>query len=295
MTTRILPLSIIHVDDTLNVSRGGKPIRETPSLFALAEDIKASGQIDPVGVVPLAGALWLTEEERDRLAVSGKEYVLIYGFRRFKSCSIIEFETIRCQDLGKATRADAELENLAENCGREPPTDYDLTLACFRCATQHTFPTVTIARRVNKPVKWVEDSIAIVVNIAPDLLDHYRANCGVPVRRKMMQLLAIDGETQEIKHEHQRAQWKQWEIEEAQARTVDPNADFQRRGPSRAHRDRDTNVPTRTQLITAADAIIVGQHFYDGNKWRPMTPEVLGALRSFARWTLNPNENFPVK
>ncbi len=294
MTTRILPMRVIHVDDTINVSRGGVAIRESPNLLGLAEDIKAHGLIENVGVVHVQGALWLNGEERQELLAVGKEFVLVYGFRRFKACSIIGFDDIRCEDIGSASRAQAELENLAENCGREPPTEFDLTFACHRCSTMHALASAVVAKRVNKPIKFVEDSVLIVDRVDPDLLQFYRANCSVVVRRKMISLSAIDGETKEVRYERQQEQWKQWEQEEASARPHDPDADFAPRAP-RGSRKNDSGSLTHGQLVNAAESIIVATSYYDGYQWRPMTPDVLAALRSFARWTLNPRETLPVR
>lgn len=300
MTTRLIPMSIIHVDDSINVSRGGVAIRESPSVLSLADDIKVNGLIENVGVVPLVGARWLNTDERSLLALKGFEFVLVYGFRRFKACSLIGFVEIRCEDLGNATRAEAELENLAENCGREPPTDYHLTLACHRCMNVHKLDKATIARRLNRSAKWVADSIAIVSLVAPDMMQFYAANCSAPIRRKMIQLAALaSGETDDVRFETQRATWKQWEMSEAEAsgRGTNPEADFSnKRGNGNVNgRRHESNVPNRTQLIGVAEAIIVANEYYDGHTWRPMTPEVLNALRSMARWTLNPREMVPVR
>lgn len=227
----ILSIASIHVDDTINVSRGGRPITDN-DVSDLAMDIKEHGLLEEVGVIRIHHASWLTEEQIEELVAAGKSWLLIYGFRRLKACQLIGFRDVKVAEVGTdVTLAQAELANVAENWGRRQPTDYDLMMACARFVNVHKTPVTEIALRTQKTIKYVEESVHIVKRVDPLLLQHYRANCSRDVRRKMLELANIDGVSDYERHQKQNAHWEALESAAAQERRTDPNAGFNPKRP----------------------------------------------------------------
>ena len=292
-TVRVLPIDSIHADSSLNVSRGGRPIVES-NITALSEDIKAHGLLEDIGVCHIDNAQWLTPDQRISLQAHDKEWLVIYGFRRFAACSLIDgFINIRAHDLGPLTLAEAELSNIAENGDREPPTDYDVTIACHRFVNTHKMQTALIAQRSGKSLKFITDSIAIVSRVAPKLLQFYAANCSRDVRRKMIELAAIDAGSEHERHELQEKRWNELESAEAQDRRENPNAGFEPRGGGRKRTA--SNVVSRTELRTAAETTLVAREFWNGQSWVPATPERRELALAWIRWAMSPNEPMPVR
>ncbi len=291
---RILPMESIHADSSLNISRGGRPIAES-NVAALADDIRAHGLLEDIGVCHVDNAEWLTPTQRSALNSNGLEWLVIYGFRRFAACSLIDgFLTIRAHDLGPGlTLAHAELANLAENGDREPPTDYDVTVACHRFVTFHKIAPATIAQRSGKSLKFVEDSLAIVAKVSPKLLPFYAANCSRETRRKMFELATIDAASEHERHELQERRWNELEAAEGQERRENPNAGF---GPRVGGKKRSPGATvSRTDLRTAAESVLVAREFWNGREWVPATSEQRELALAWIRWVMTPSETMPVR
>lgn len=290
---RILRIDTIHADASLNISRGGRPIVES-NVTGLSEDIKAHGLLENIGVCHIDNAQWLSPIQRSELTSHGKEWLVVYGFRRFAACSLIDgFVNIRAHDLGPLTLAEAELSNMAENGDREPPTDYDVTIACHRFVAAHKLTPALIAQRSGKSLKFIEDSVTIVARVSPKLLQFYRANCSRDVRRKMIELAAIDAGSEHERHELQEKQWATWEAAEGQERRENPNAGF---GPRGGGKKRAPGaLVSRTELRAAAETTLVAREFWNGQAWVPASSERRELALAWIRWAMNPSEPMPVR
>lgn len=301
MTVLLLPLDVIHVDPRLNVSRGGNAITET-NVRSLADDIAAYGQQDPVGVVAVADAKWIeTQGPQVRPAVPPHaEYVLVYGFRRFQAIRSLSrddrfksqrrFHEIKAIELGPLTLSQAELANVAENWSREPPTEFDLTVACDRFVRFHKVKENEIATRINRSVSFVSACVAIVSKVAPDLLDHYKVNCSKEIRRRMLVLAEVDAPTLRERHELQRQRWEEMEADAARDRRNDPQGGIRPR-----HVKRSGALVSRADLKEAAERLLVAREVYDGQQWQPIDPATRNVLREWLRWSLDASMELPLR
>lgn len=250
---RTVPLTLVHADPSLNVSREGQPITDADAA-ELAADIAAHGQTDPVGVVPLERALWLTHDEIAALDAERVAFLLIYGFRRHRACTLLcaqnERTTIRIDVLDRPfDRGAAELANLAENWGHKPPTEYQLTWAVHRMVIVRRVDPKLVALRTRHKIAWVHDAVSIVERVDPDLLQWYRANSAPEVRRRMLALASIDGVSTTVRYRLQQDQWAAWDRAEAIVRRADPQGGIAPRGPDRrARAARDLRGRVRTIL-----------------------------------------------
>lgn len=301
--TRVVPLASIHVDNTLNVSRGGNPI--TPQdVAALSDDIKTNGLLEEIGVIHIANALWITPEKHDELENLGFVWLLIYGFRRHKACELADFTNVKVSELGEhVSLVEAELANIAENWGRKAPNEYDLAVACHRFATVHGLKVSVIAQRTQKSAKYVEDSIAIVSNVAPSILQIYKADCTKSMRRKLLTLIGLKGDwvNQRERFEAQEEQWKAWEQAESQAVHTDPDGGKLAPVPNRTGLARTNGssgpktLASRSDWTRFAERLVIATQWWDGMRWRQMTDETRAAFRSAARWSVSPSEDMPLK
>lgn len=257
----ILSIASIHIDDTINVSRGGRPIADN-DVSDLAMDIKQNGLLEEVGVIRTHHAAWYTTEQIEQLTTNDKGWLLIYGFRRLKACQLVGFRDVKATEVGTdVTLAQAELANVAENWGRKQPTEYDLMMACARFATVHRLPLTDISLRIQKPIKYIEDSVSIATRVKPELLGYYRANSSRDIRRKMMELASIDDPVEYTRHQKQEARWNEMEQAEAQERRSNPHAGI---GPKKP---KTYNESKKYQRLVDATSDVI-EAYNDGDKRR---------------------------
>jgi ParB-like chromosome segregation protein Spo0J len=293
---KLLPLEIVWIDPRVNVSRGGRAITDA-NVRSLAEDIEQYGQQEPVGVVTLADALWMKSEEKAPIAKQGYEFVLVYGFRRLQALSMLAhkdantFGVVRAIEQGPMALSQAELANVAENWSREPPTEFDLTVACDRFVRVHKIKAAEIAKRVNRTPAFVESCVVIVSQVAPDLLEHYRVNCSRENRRRMILLAEIEASTTREKHEIQRRQWDELEANAAAERRSDPQGGIRNKKP----RARSGAIVSRGDLREAAERLLTAREFFDGQQWRPIDSVTRSAMREWVRWSLDASLELPVR
>lgn len=293
----LLPLRLIHVDPKLNVSRGGRAITAS-NVASLAEDISANGQQEPVGVVRLEDAGWIQDPAKAHLEDGGVEYVLVYGFRRLAAVAALSANgpsgvgRVRavCHD-GPMSLAKAELFNVAENWSRDPPNEFDLTIACDRFIRVHKLTSVDVSKRINKPVAFVDACVKIASKVAPDLIDHYKVNCSKENRRRMVLLSEIEASTERERHQLQREKWKELEGEAADFRRKDPQ------GGMRPNRKKAgaSPVASRSDLRAASERVVFGTEVFDGQRWVPMDSATKAVLMEWIRWSMNANSDFPVR
>lgn len=293
MSVLLLPLDAIFVDQSLNVSRGGNSIQES-NVVSLAKDIEENGQLEPLGVVSLEDALWLSEPKKAEIA-SKHEFVLVFGFRRFAALKLLS-KTLKVEakaiEQGPLTLAAAELANVAENWSREPPTEFDLTMACARFVKTHKIEVPVVARRVNKTEGFVESCVKIATKVAPDLLEHYKVNCSKETRRRMVELSAIEAPSKQEVYEAQRERWK--ELEEQAQRSIrnDPQGGM-RRKPGR--KKSSSSIATRMDLREASESVMLAREFFDGESWYPINGSMKRLLREWIRWSMNTSIELPVR
>lgn len=281
MSTFVVSVDEIHVDPSLNVSRGGRWI--TPeSVSELASDILDHGLLEPVGVT--SDPDWIDLEEQ-----TGKRFLLVYGFRRFASVVSLDAKEIRVTDLGPISQASAELANVAENWSREPPNDFDLTQACARFVRVLKVDPKVVSKRVNRPVSFVEECVSIVERVRSDLLDHYRVTCTREMRRRMRALAAIEG-TERERHERQGEWWREQESVRTEIANTDPVG---RNRP--AKRAKTKAVAGRSDHIQAAERLLMAREVYDGQGWRPLDEQTRAVLRRWIQWAIDPNSELPVR
>ena len=278
-----LPLAAVYIDERRNVSRGGRTQTEA-SLSGLADDLRSHGQLEPCGVVPLRAASWV--ERPDELEARGVAYVLIYGYRRAAAARLAGLDAILAIDCGPLTDDAAQLANLAENWAREPPNEYDLTIAVAAFVARKVDRRV-IASRTHRTPAWIEESAWIVRRVAPRLLRHYAIDSRREMRRKMSQLANVEGGTDRERHEAQAALWAQWEVAEQTERRTDPDAGRAR--PTRTRRTSDAPA-TRTELYEAIEAVTLAREWHDGAEWIPMGADVRAALALALRWAARPTD-----
>lgn len=302
MTLRIVAVNSIHVDNTLNVSRGGNPI--TPQdVASLSDDIKANGLLEEIGVIHIDNAEWIDAARHKELLARGFDWILIYGFRRYRACELAGFTSIKVSELGEnVSLAEAELANIAENWGRKPPNEYDLAVACHRFATVHGLKVSTIAQRTQKSVRYIEEAITLVSKLSPALLQLYKANCTRAMRRKMLELAVMESDNAVNDRERyslQEDQWRQMEMAEVQAAQKDPDVGKLAPVPARPGLSKTSgtarNLASRSDWTRFAERLIVATQWWDGLRWHPMTDEARAAFRSAARWSVNPDEEMPFK
>jgi ParB-like chromosome segregation protein Spo0J len=280
----LVPIAAVLCDERRNVSRGGRPIAPA-SVEQLAADLREHGQLEPVGVVALDAATWI--EDRDHHAANGVRFVLVYGYRRHAAIRAAGLPSILAIDCGELTEDAADLANLAENWQREPPTEYDLTIAVARFVARK-IGKLTIAARIQRSPSWVEECSWIVRRVAPDLLEHYRADTRRETRRKMIALANIEGSDERARHDDQRKTWAEWERAAAEERRRDPDAGIRSR--PRARRSSDAPA-TRTELREAIEAVALARELFDGAGWRPLTDDARAALAQALRWAARPGEH----
>lgn len=281
-----IPLSALLVDERRNVSRGGRSLAAS-SVEALAADLAAHGQLEPVGVVSLALAPWIDRADEHR--ARGVTHVLVYGYRRALAARAAKLDTILAIDCGAMNEDTAALANLAENWSREPPTEYDLTIAVAGFVARKV-GRLTIAHRIHKAPTYVEECSWIVRRVAPELLRHYAIDSRREMRRKMIALANVEGGTERERHEAQIAQWRAWEAAEQAERRRNPDAGT--RPPRRGSTD---SPATRTELRGALEALAGAEHYHDGSAWQPMTAEVRAALVAALAWAIRPTVEIPWK
>lgn len=257
----VVPTDVVCSDDTINVSREGQPITDA-DVADLAADLAAHGQREPVGLVAIEAAAWLTHAQRTQLGADGYLYLVVYGFRRVHACRLAQ-RPVRAEiTIAPLTVAAAELANLGENWGAKPPTEYQLAWAVHRMVTVHHLPPAIVAPRVNRRAAWIAESVLIFDRVDPALLTWYRANCSGDTRRKMIALAAIEGAdpSRTTRYRTQAEQWRTWEAQEATARRADPQGGIRPRGPDKQQRARhdlrtrirgvlDTNTSDANKLI----------------------------------------------
>jgi len=292
MTVFALPLKTIYVDPKLNVSRGQRSI-SPQSVSSLVQDIESNGQLEPIGVVTVENAAWLSEEQLHEIEAQGKEFVLVFGFRRFAALSEIAKKkplvTINAIAQGRMTLASAELANVAENWSREPPNEFDLTMACDRFVRIHKLKKEEVATRINRSPAFVESCIRIA-SVAPDVLDNYRVNCSREVRRRMLELADIEAMTSRERHELQREAWKQQESNAAAERRTDPQGGMRRTPPKRSNA-----IASRTDLKIAGERIMTAREAFNGREWVPIDNETRNIVRELIRWSLDVSSDIPVR
>lgn len=235
-----VPVAFVHADPALNVSREGQSITDA-DVAELAADIERHGQTDPVGVVALDQAAWLTPDDRERLTMQRKLYVLIYGNRRHRACELLAAQdkvlTIRVDVLdGSFTMGDAELANLHENWGHKPPTEYQLAWAVHRMVTLRKLDPQLVALRTNRKAPWILASVRIFDRVDPELLQWYRANNSALIRRRMIALAEIEALSVTARHRMQRELWAAWETADAAERRTSLQGGVAKRGPDKHQR-----------------------------------------------------------
>lgn len=276
-----LPLSAVLVDERRNVSRGGRVLSPS-SVQSLAEDLRAHGQLEPVGVVSIAMAPWI--ERADEHAARGITHALVYGYRRALAAKAASLDTILAIDCGVTSEDQANLANLAENWNREPPTEYDLTIAVAGFVARKV-GKLTIASRINRTPSFVEECSWIVRRVAPDLLERYAIDSRRETRRKMVQLANVEGATERERHEAQRAQWQAWEAAEQKDRRTNPDA-----GRSKPRKTSTEHPASRTELRLALEGLATAREYWDGHAWQPMTTEAKSLIATCLVWALRPGD-----
>lgn len=101
-----LPLSKLHADEEFN-SRGRISLMDVTDL---SRSMQESGLQQPINVSPY------NDEER---AKTGKDYLIICGYRRFHAARVLEWPTIPCVVQKRLSHLDALLLNLSENLHRK--------------------------------------------------------------------------------------------------------------------------------------------------------------------------------
>ena len=117
------------------------------SCIELAESIKQRGMLQPVMVMPYDPAMRIT---------TGKDYLLIMGYRRFTACEINKYETIDAiirEDISSFEQAQAF--NLIENLKRENlnPVEESNSIRFF---TKLGLQRAEIADQIQKSPGWVQ-------------------------------------------------------------------------------------------------------------------------------------------
>jgi hypothetical protein len=187
------------------------------------------------------------------------------------------------------TLASAELANVAENWSREPPNEFDLTIACDRFVRVHKLKKEEVATRINRSPAFVEGCIKIA-SVAPDVLDNYRVNCSREIRRRMLELADIEAMTVREKHEMQREAWRQQESNAAAERRADPQGGMRRHPPKRSNA-----IASRTDLKIAGERTITAREVFDGHAWVPLDNQTRSIVRELIRWTLDVSSDIPVR
>lgn len=277
-----IPLSALLIDERRNVSRGGRA-QTGASLQSLADDLREHGQLEPVGVVSLALATWIADTRTH--AARGVTHVLVYGYRRALACRVAGLDSVLAIDCGPMSEDAADLANLAENWAREPPTEYDLTIAVARFVARK-IGKLTIAHRIQRTAAFVEECSWIVRRVAPELLAHYAIDSRRETRRKMIALANLEGATERERHEAQAAQWQAWEQADQADRRTNPDA-----GRAKPRRGSGDLPASRTELRLALERLVSdAREYHDGSDWRPLTPEVRGALVACVSWAIRPGD-----
>lgn len=279
-----IPLTALLVDERRNVSRGGR-VQSPASLQSLADDMRAHGQLEPVGVVSITLATWIADREAH--AARGVTHALVYGYRRALACRYAGLADALAIDCGAISEDTADLANLAENWAREPPTEYDLTIAVARFVARK-IGKVVIAHRIQRTPSFVEECSWIVRRVSPEILAHYAIDSRRETRRKMLALANIEGGTERERHEAQTAQWQAWEQAEQAERRANPEA-----GRSRPRRGAGDLPASRTELRLALEHALHSREYHDGSDWRPLTPEVRGGLIACLTWAIRPTNDYP--
>lgn len=130
----------------IQISEPALPIREAmdeQKLYDLAEDIRANGLLQPVGV------------KRD-----GERYEIIFGHRRFMA-----HQKIHAQEIEARIFEDGELPNeaamLAENLFREDLSDAEVALWLHDLRHKHGWDEEKLCKAVKKSADWVGDRLRL--------------------------------------------------------------------------------------------------------------------------------------
>lgn len=147
LTTYDIPIDEILIDDQFNC----RDNVTSASVFNLAADIERNGLQQPVSVRPL------TDEEL--IKYPGKKFALIMGFRRTKSCQILDWKTVPAMIKYVDARR-ARVLNIGENLHRKDLTFYE-EAASLRELFHMNMSRDDIAKETSQSPGWVQRRLLV--------------------------------------------------------------------------------------------------------------------------------------
>lgn len=249
-TTLQIPTTFIYVNHDLNARLIDPKTGEYRNVDEMAESIRISGLLSPVGVRELS------PEERGELDTNC-QYQLVYGYTRFAAIGKLGVQTIAAT-LGEWTSFESRLNSGAENIARNQLTPFEQGALFHELLSNETpgekISGAKLSQRFGRSKQYVSELAKCVAVGTPEILRLWKEGDGKTSLAVVKASVGVNPASTNLREDHEK-QWEKYLVLTGQVTDgedgVDPD-DKPEKEPKMA--DPDKIVKPTTKMLMKAIA-----------------------------------------